>query len=119
MIARPKISRNERKTAEIGAFEVGNFAPFCCPGEFGGQELPTDEAIAKFAYDRVKFPAAPRGVLLQKADLGRASWQAMQAEAGADAPAWNFKGKFLVSKDGAVTDASGVDDIAAAVKALL
>ena len=31
-------------------------------GEFGGQELPTDEAIAKFAYDRVKFPAAPRGV---------------------------------------------------------
>ena len=32
MIARPKISRNERKTAEIGAFEVGNFAPFSCPG---------------------------------------------------------------------------------------
>ncbi|KAH8065335.1 glutathione peroxidase [Aureococcus anophagefferens] len=55
----------------------------------------------------------------KKADLGRASWQAMQAEAGADAPAWNFKGKFLVSRDGAVTDASGVDDIAAAVKALL
>ena len=27
MIARPKISRNEWKTAEIGAFEVGNFAP--------------------------------------------------------------------------------------------
>ena len=43
----------------------------------------------------------------------------MQAEAGADAPAWNFKGKFLVSRDGAVADASGVDDIAAAVKALL
>ncbi len=31
MIARPKISRNEWKTAEIGAFEVGNFALFCCP----------------------------------------------------------------------------------------
>ena len=28
MIARPRISRNERKTTEIGAFEVGNFAPF-------------------------------------------------------------------------------------------
>ncbi|KAK7238998.1 hypothetical protein SO694_000263114 [Aureococcus anophagefferens] len=28
MIARPKISRNERKTTEIGAFEVGNFALF-------------------------------------------------------------------------------------------
>ena len=33
MIARPKISRNERKTTEIGAFEVGKFAPFCCPGD--------------------------------------------------------------------------------------
>ena len=31
MIARPKISRNERKTTEKGAFEVGNFALFCCP----------------------------------------------------------------------------------------
>ena len=31
MIARPKISRNEWKPAEIGAFEVGNFALFCCP----------------------------------------------------------------------------------------
>ncbi|KAH8073061.1 hypothetical protein JL721_3036 [Aureococcus anophagefferens] len=32
MIARPKISRNEWKTAEIGASKVGNFAPFSCPG---------------------------------------------------------------------------------------
>ena len=32
MIASPKISQNERKTTEIGAFEVGNFAPFSCPG---------------------------------------------------------------------------------------
>ena len=32
MIARLKVSRNERKTTEIGAFEVGNFAPFSCPG---------------------------------------------------------------------------------------
>ena len=32
MIARPKISRNEWKTTEIGAFEVGNFALFSCPG---------------------------------------------------------------------------------------
>ena len=33
MIARPKISRNEWKTAEIGAFEVWNFALFFCPVE--------------------------------------------------------------------------------------
>jgi alcohol dehydrogenase len=32
MIARPKISRNEWKTAELGAFEVGNFALLSCPG---------------------------------------------------------------------------------------
>ena len=32
MIPRPKISRNEWKPTEIGAFEVGNFAPFSCPG---------------------------------------------------------------------------------------
>ena len=32
MIARLKISRNEWKSAEKGAFEVGNFAPFSCPG---------------------------------------------------------------------------------------
>jgi hypothetical protein len=32
MIARPKNSRNERKTTEIGAFEVGHVALFCRPG---------------------------------------------------------------------------------------
>ena len=31
MIARPNISQNEWKTAEIGASEVGNFALLCCP----------------------------------------------------------------------------------------
>ncbi|KAK7231669.1 hypothetical protein SO694_0003116 [Aureococcus anophagefferens] len=31
MIARPKISRNEWKTAEMGAFEVGNSALFSRP----------------------------------------------------------------------------------------
>ena len=88
-------------------------------GEFGGQELPTDDAIAKFTYERVNFPQPPRGVLLQKADLERAAWQAMQAEAGAAAPTWNFGGSFLVSKDGKVSDASGVADLSAAIKDLL
>ena len=31
MIARPKISQNEWKTAEIGAFEGGHVALLCCP----------------------------------------------------------------------------------------
>ena len=89
-------------------------------GEFGGQELPTDDAIAKFAYGRVNFPQPPRGILLQKKDLGeRAAWQAMQSESGASPPTWNFGGSFLVSKDGKVSDASGVDDLAAAIKELM
>ena len=40
MIARPKISQNEWKTAEKGAFEVGNFALLSCP------DLRRDEAEA-------------------------------------------------------------------------
>ena len=89
-------------------------------GEFGGQELPTDDAIAKFAYGRVNFPQPPRGILLQKKDLGeRAAWQAMQSESGASPPTWNFGGSFLVSKDGKVSDASGVDDLAAAIKEMM
>ena len=43
----------------------------------------------------------------------------MQSEAGANAPDWNFQGKFLVSRDGAVTDASGVADVASAIKGML
>ncbi|KAH8051245.1 glutathione peroxidase [Aureococcus anophagefferens] len=86
-------------------------------GEFGGQELPTDEAIAKFAYDRVKFPAAPRGVLYRRRTS--AAPRGRPCRRGGAAPGVELQGKFLVSRDGAVTDASGVDDIAAAVKALL
>ena len=40
MIARPKISRNERKTTEIGAFEVGNFALLSCPGPGPRRRVP-------------------------------------------------------------------------------
>jgi WD40 repeat protein len=54
MIARPEISRNERKTAERGAFEVGNFARFSRPGKNAqyrahGPGLPCAFAVrAKF-----------------------------------------------------------------------
>ena len=48
MITRPKISRNEWKTTEIGAFEVGNFATFSCPaGDLGLAGLVVeDEDVA-------------------------------------------------------------------------
>ena len=35
MIARPKMSRNERKPTEIRASKVGKFARLSCPGEIG------------------------------------------------------------------------------------
>ena len=41
MIARPKISRNEWKSAEKGAFEIENFAPFSCPGDEGAYASKT------------------------------------------------------------------------------
>ena len=55
MIARPKISRNEWKPAEIGAFEVGNFALLSCPGAYQGFASGDAEAdafaIRKFLDD--------------------------------------------------------------------
>jgi hypothetical protein len=46
MIARPEIGRNERKTAELGAFEVGHVAPLCCPGR-PASPRPTRTATAR------------------------------------------------------------------------
>ena len=46
MIARPKISRNERNTAERGAFEVGSFAPFSRPGPPGSRGPRASRACA-------------------------------------------------------------------------
>ena len=54
MIARPKISRNERKSAEIRAFEVGNFALFCCPA-LHGEAAP--ERVARGARGDEGQPA--------------------------------------------------------------
>ena len=59
MIARPKISRNERETTERGAFEVGNFAPFCCPGARNDAEVTAPEKTATDA-----ITAAARSVAL-------------------------------------------------------
>ena len=57
MIARPKISRNEWKAAEIGAFEVGNVALFCCPEadvvERDAEHPPRDHAEEHGEHDDV------------------------------------------------------------------
>jgi broad specificity phosphatase PhoE len=55
MIARPKIRRNERKTTEIGAFEVGNFAPFSCPGESGADVYDRVSTWLETLYREMEF----------------------------------------------------------------
>ena len=47
MIARPKISRNEWKTTEIGAFEVGNFAAQVDAARMTGKENVTALSIMR------------------------------------------------------------------------
>ena len=54
MIARPKISRNERETTERGAFDVGNFAPFSCPGT-----TTSSSATARSTPRRAPCPSGP------------------------------------------------------------
>ncbi|KAK7248552.1 hypothetical protein SO694_0016101 [Aureococcus anophagefferens] len=51
MIARPKISRNEWKTAEIGALEVGKFAPFSGPGTDGASSSESPGPSVSVEHD--------------------------------------------------------------------
>ena len=67
MIPRPKISQNEWKTTEIGAFEVGIFAPFSCPD---GDPVRVEEDV-----EAVDGDAPPRAVV-------RASREARAARGG-------------------------------------
>jgi len=67
--------------------------------EFGKQEYKKDEDIQKFVAE-MEFP----GVLLK---LGKVKgpdapdvWRFMKYTAGGKDPLWNFKAKYLVSRDG-------------------
>jgi len=89
-------------------------------GEFGNQERATDAEVAVFA-NSVGFPKPPLGVLMSKGFVNgskaRASWVLMKAQTGAADPTWNFKGKFLVSKQGVISVPSA--DLKASVAALM
>jgi glutathione peroxidase-family protein len=84
--------------------------------EFGSQEFKTDEEIQAFAAKK-NFP----GVLMKlgkvKGDEAPDVWKFFKQETGAADPTWNFKGKFLVSKTGAVSVPKG--DVEAAITALM
>ncbi len=70
--------------------------------QFGFQEFSDDATIAEFASSK-GFP----GILLKlgniTGDKAPDVWKFMKAKTGAPDPTWNFKGKFLVSKDGTVS----------------
>lgn len=90
-------------------------------GEFGDQELPTDERIKETVLMKFGFPKPPRGYLLSKGfvngDNARDAWKVMKEATGAGDPDWNFSGKFLVAKDGTVSVPG--DDLEADIEALL
>mmetsp|Transcript_12063 Transcript_12063/g.18330 ORF Transcript_12063/g.18330 Transcript_12063/m.18330 type:complete len:97 (+) Transcript_12063:312-602(+) len=70
--------------------------------EFGDQEYEDDAAISAFAGKK-NFP----GILMKLGnilgDQAPEVWKFFKAETGAPDPTWNFKGKFLVSKNGSVS----------------
>ena len=90
-------------------------------GEFGNQELPTDEKIKAKVLDSFAFPPPPRGYLMSKGlvngDDAREAWKLMKEATGAADPDWNFSGKFIVAKDGTVSVPG--DDLEADIQALL
>jgi glutathione peroxidase-family protein len=103
-------------------------------GQFGGQELPTDAEIKAFVKEQnldkpnvhvlskgdvraqpLKLPGKPAD---GPAGNPRAAWKAMQAEAGANEPGWNFGTHFVISKSGKVSTAKP-KELEAALQAAL
>ena len=56
MIARPKISRDEWKTTEIGGSEVGNFALLSCPG-YALEDVPEVLRVGQLYRGCLRAPA--------------------------------------------------------------
>jgi glutathione peroxidase-family protein len=81
--------------------------------EFGLQEYKTDEEIRAFA-DSQEFPGTLMKLGKIKGETAPDVWKFFKDRTGASDPTWNFRGKFLVSKDGNVSVPDNLeDDIAA------
>jgi glutathione peroxidase-family protein len=70
--------------------------------QFGAQEYKTDEEVLSFATAK-GFEGTVMSTGDVKGDSARESWRFFYQETDAQEPTWNFKGKFLVSKDGKVS----------------
>ena len=77
---------------------------FPCP-QFGGQELSEGGAVLEFAEGK-----GFEGTVMSIGDVvgpnARKAWSFFYEQTGAPEPGWNFKGKFLVGRDGGVKAAS-------------
>jgi len=75
-------------------------------GQFGNQELPTDAEIKDFIAQQGLI-GLPNVHVMAKGDVKGASthpaWKIMQESTGSPDPQWNFDGKFIIGKDGAIT----------------
>jgi glutathione peroxidase-family protein len=69
--------------------------------EFGWQEFSDDADIQKFAQSK-NYPGIVMKLGKIKGDEAPDVWKFFKEQTGASDPTWNFKGKFLVSKTGAV-----------------
>lgn len=76
--------------------------------EFGSQEYPTDEEIAKFANGK-SFPGLLMKLGSVKGSTAPEVWQFLTKETGSDDPTWNFNRKYLVSKSGVVSVPKSVE----------
>lgn len=81
--------------------------------EFGGQEYSTDEEVQQFA-EKKQFPGTLMKLGKIKGDEAPEVWKLFKAQTGASDPKWNFRAKFLVSKEGEVSVPKNLEeDIAA------
>ena len=70
--------------------------------EFGWQEFDNDEDITDFGKSK-NFTGVMMKLGKIKGDTAPDVWRFFKDETGAGDPMWNFKGKFLVSKNGKVS----------------
>ena len=74
--------------------------------DFGGQEYRSDQEIRKFA-EKQGFP----GTLMKLGNIigddAPEVWKYLKSTTGAKDPTWNFRGKFLVDKEGNVSVPKG------------
>lgn len=91
-------------------------------GQFGGQEMATDAEIKDFINEQ-GLMGMPNVHVMAKGDVKGANmhpaWKIMQEATGAADPSWNFAGKFIIGKDGAIQSVPKGSDVVALIEEAL